>query len=125
MIYLDTHVVTAMDRRETKSLSRQALAAIDRDDDRRISPIVVLELEYLREINRLKAPAMNLVRDLGDAIGLRICDASFGDVAIQAAKEAWTRDPFDRIIVAQARLAKAILITRDLVIQQNYSRALA
>lgn len=125
MIYLDTHVVGAFNRAERRYLSRQALAAIDRDHDRRISPIVVLELEYLREIDRVTVPAMKIVKDLAELIGLRICDAAFSDVAIQAANESWTRDPFDRIIVAQARLAKATLITRDEIIQKHYARALA
>jgi PIN domain nuclease of toxin-antitoxin system len=56
-------------------------------------------------------------------IGLRVCDRPFSDVARQAAIEGWTRDPFDRLIVAQARLAKAALITRDTTMHANYAKS--
>ncbi|MEI9811179.1 MAG: hypothetical protein WDO18_00250 [Acidobacteriota bacterium] len=42
----------------------------------------------------------------------------------QPRPERWTRDPFDRMIVAQARLAKAHLITRDTIIQTHYPKAI-
>ena len=67
---------------------------------------------------------MHIVNDLSVSIGLRICDLPFADVALQAVDEDWTRDPFDRIIVAQARLAKATLITRDTAIHKRYDKAL-
>jgi len=124
MVYLDTHVVAALDRRELDSFSRRAIEAIERADDIRISPMVVLELEYLRQIKRIKDAAMHIVNDLSVSIGLRICDLPFADVALQAVDEDWTRDPFDRIIVAQARLAKATLITRDTAIHKRYDKAL-
>ena len=31
--------------------------------------------------------------------GLRVCDLPFRDVVAEALKEAWSRDPFDRLIV--------------------------
>jgi PIN domain nuclease of toxin-antitoxin system len=124
MVYLDTHVVAALNRGELDSFSRRAIEAIEREDDLRISPMVIVELEYLREIGRIKVPTLRIVNDLAVSIGLRICDLPFADVALQAIDEDWTRDPFDRIIVAQARLAKATLITRDTAIQKRYDKAL-
>jgi len=38
-------------------------------------------------------------------------------------KENWGRDPFDRLIVANARAADAVLITKDQRIHMNYPRA--
>ncbi len=38
-------------------------------------------------------------------------------------KEGWTRDPFDRLIVANAKAANASLVTKDERILKNYSRA--
>jgi PIN domain nuclease of toxin-antitoxin system len=37
--------------------------------------------------------------------------------------QSWTRDPFDRIIVSQAALRNAPLVTRDQVIRDHYSQA--
>jgi PIN domain nuclease of toxin-antitoxin system len=125
VIYLDTHVVVALDCKELGSFSKRAITALERDDDLRISPMVVLELEYLREIKRLKGPAKDMIQDLQLAIGLSVCDMPFAPIVMLALEERWTRDPFDRIIVAQARLAKATLLTRDITIQKRYALALA
>jgi PIN domain nuclease of toxin-antitoxin system len=111
--YLDTHAVAALDRKETDVFSRRAQTAIEREDDLRISPLVLLELEYLHEIKRIKGPAVAIVNDLQAEIGLRVCDTPFALVVHKALEERWTRDPFDRMIVAHARLHSAPLITLD------------
>jgi PIN domain nuclease of toxin-antitoxin system len=36
----------------------------------------------------------------------------------------WTRDTFDRLIVAEAQCANAVLVTKDLRIRGNYNRAI-
>ncbi len=56
-------------------------------------------------------------------IGLQVKDDSFSAVLHTAVFETWTRDPFDRVIVAHARTANAPLLTSDVRIQENYSRA--
>jgi len=123
--YLDTHVVVALYERELSPYSARALAAIDKDDDLRISPMVLLELQYWFEIKRIKVPAARIVGALQQDIGLQVCEAAFPAVAGKALAERWTRDPFDRIIVAQARLSSAALITRDRHILARYKPALA
>lgn len=125
MIYLDTHVLPALGAADLTLFSKEARRLLDREPDIRISPMVVLELEYLREIKRIRESADVIVATLGAEIGLRVCDRSFEEVARQATEESWTRDPFDRLIVAQARLAGAILITRDTTIQARYTKAIA
>ena len=42
----------------------------------------------------------------------------------QALREKWTRDPFDRLIVANAKAAGAPLITKDERIRKHYRRAI-
>jgi len=39
-------------------------------------------------------------------------------------EQTWTRDPFDRLIVSQARLADVPLLTRDRTIHTHYPRAI-
>jgi PIN domain nuclease of toxin-antitoxin system len=56
---------------------------------------------------------------------LRMSDLPFNDVANVAVGESWTRDPFDRMIVAHARLdGVAPLISADARVRANYIRAL-
>jgi PIN domain nuclease of toxin-antitoxin system len=123
-MYLDTHAALRLYEGALSSFSREAQRALARESDLRISPMAFLEIEFLREIGRIKKPAVEVVASLTLEIGLRICDFPFADVARQAMHERWTRDPFDRMIVAQARIAEAALLTRDVYIQESYSRAL-
>lgn len=124
MIYLDTHAVELLRNAKVRLFSKEARRHMERETEFRISPMVLLELDYLREIGRIRSGAREALAALGGSIGLRVCDLPFKDVALQAAAESWTRDPFDRIIVAQSRLAKAPLLTRDGDILAHYNKAL-
>ena len=124
MIYLDTHAVVFVYENDLRRFSADALRAIEADDDIRVSPMVLLELELLHEIKRIRTSPRRLMETLAADIGLKICAAPFAAVANKASEERWTRDPFDRLIVAQARLAEAALITRDRVIRAHYPAAI-
>ena len=124
MTYLDTHIAAQLCQGDVRRLSRQAKKLIDSDNDLRISPMVVLELEYLREIGKIRMPAAEIVRALHKDLAVRVCDVPFLRVALQALEEGWTRDAFDRIILAQARMQKAKLITRDEKVLRQYHLAL-
>jgi PIN domain nuclease of toxin-antitoxin system len=122
--YLDTHAVAALYQGDLSPFSAAALRVIDEEDDLRISPTVLLELEYLHEIKRIRVPARRIVDSLAAEIGLKMCDVSFADVARKALEERWIRDPFDRLIVAQARLHAARLVTKDRLLRSRYAHAL-
>ena len=123
MTYLDTHVVVGLYQADLAALTPAALKILDSDDDLRISPMVLLELEYLYEIKRIKMNARRILDALALDIGLKLCDAPFAEVARKALEERWTRDPFDRIILAHARSRRANLITRDRELQARYAQA--
>jgi PIN domain nuclease of toxin-antitoxin system len=90
-----------------------------------ISPMVLLELQYLYEISRILQPPQLLFRQLSTQIGLHQCEHPFSDVIETSLFENWTRDPFDRVIVAQARSnGISPLITSDTVIHKHYSAAI-
>ncbi len=125
MIYLDTHTVAALYQGTFDGFSKAARAAMDEEDDLRISPMVLLELESLHEIKRIRVSGRRIVDALASDIGLTICDLAFADVARKAVEERWTRDPFDRLILAQARFAHARLITKDRAMRAHYGQALA
>ena len=122
MIYLDTHVVAFLYEDAGASLPPLSKSLIT-DNDLLLSPMVLLELQYLFEIKRLTVPPGTIIAAIQRAARLRICDLPFEDVTRAALRETWTRDPFDKIIVAQARLREITLITKDRMIREQYERA--
>ncbi len=122
MTYFDTHVLAWAYAGERERLGAAAARAIQ-EGDVMASPMAVLELEFLHEIGRLKPHASMVVEVLAGEIGLRICDLPFHIVARLGIQENWTRDPFDRLIVANARAADAALVTKDDRILRHYPRA--
>ena len=121
--YLDTHVVIWIFGGEEQRLSSAATKQI-RDEELLISPAVVLELQLLHEIKRLKAAALKVIERLSVEIGLRVCGLPFTSVLEHAVEQSWTRDPFDRLIVAQASANDGALVTRDREIRRNYKRSI-
>ncbi|MEJ2596783.1 MAG: PIN domain-containing protein [Anaerolineales bacterium] len=122
MIYLDTHIVVWLYAGLLEKFS-QSVKTILNENEILISPIVRLELQYLYEIERVKKPALAIVADLADRIGLRVCEKGFNTVISQAITMTWTRDPFDRVIVANAALNDNILISKDQNILEHYIHA--
>jgi PIN domain nuclease of toxin-antitoxin system len=122
VIYLDTHVVVWLYAKELTRFTRAGLASLEANE-MLISPIVTLELEYLYETGRILAKSRVICDSLEQAVGLRVCDRSFSAVVLASLDQAWTRDPFDRIIVAQAKLADAPLMTKDRAIIKHYRKA--
>lgn len=84
-----------------------------------VSPIVELELTYLYEVGRVTEPATAPLTALEKTIGLKVSDVPAVALARAAAGLSWTRDPFDRLIAAQAVVVDAPLITADRTILAN------
>jgi PIN domain nuclease of toxin-antitoxin system len=123
VIYLDTHVVAWLHGIGPSSLSPRATEVIEAAEQLRCSPMVRLELQYLMEVGRTTAPAVEVLDALNAATGLVLCDAPFPAVVREAEAYRWTRDPFDRLIAAQAALFDAPLVTKDELLQRHYPRA--
>jgi len=123
MIYLDTHVVIWLFARKGEGFSIRALDLIESDTAIVISPMVLLELEFLHEIGRTTLDSEPVYDYLNQRIGLNLCDHKFADVIRMAAKQSWTRDPFDRIITAQAAIGSDPLVTKDDTIRKHYRYA--
>lgn len=122
LIYLDTHVVAWLFAGRVDLVPEPGRQRLE-ENELLISPIVCLELEYLFEIQRTSQPADIVVAALRSALGLGICDLPFSQVVDEARVQRWTRDPFDRIIVAQARCGSCELMTKDETIHEHYPRA--
>ncbi len=112
LTFLDTHIVCWLYAGRLDLISPTAQAAIESGLPR-VSPMALLEVQYLHEIGRITKTADQVLAALTDEIGLRVGEAPFADVAARAQTLDWTRDPFDRLIVAEALVANGALITRD------------
>ena len=122
MIYLDTHVVVWLYAGDKSQLTEKGVKLIN-ENELLISPIVQLELQYLLEIKRITQPAASILKDLAKRVGLKTCQKPFEQVMQESIKQRWTRDPFDRIIVAQAALDKTTLLTKNKTILSNYAHS--
>ena len=118
-IYLDTHVVAWLYSGELSLLSEKACQLIE-ENELLISPLVLLELQYLFEIKRITVEPTVIFDSLAESIGLQKCRSSFARVMTEAMLMSWTRDPFDRIITATAAVHQAVLLTKDQMIRREY-----
>ena len=121
--YLDTHVGIWLHAGRINKLTRAAKSAIE-DYPLLISPMVYLEFDMMYACGRCLAPAYKVQADLMTSFGVEICNQPFAAVAAAAIDIGWTKDPFDRIIVAHSVIyPKSILITADENIRTHYPRA--
>jgi PIN domain nuclease of toxin-antitoxin system len=122
MIFLDTNVVIWLYQKNLELFTPKTLGIIERED-LYISPLVQLELQYLFEIGRGKVKPAKVLSDLHAEIGVTIHNVGLSTLIDSAIDEDWTRDPFDRLIVAHAKLQKAKLITKDATILKRFPGA--
>lgn len=122
MIFLDTHVIVWLYAGLTEKLSKKAIELIE-DNDICISPVVKLELCYLQEVERIKPSAQEIIRYLQTHIGLSINDTPFDEIVNKSLGYTWTRDPFDRLIAANATCAHIRLLTKDETIRKHIKLA--
>jgi PIN domain nuclease of toxin-antitoxin system len=87
--------------------------------------MVMLELEMLYEKGTLNFTASQILSDLNSQIGVGVCRLSMAVIMNAALSIKWTREPGDRIIVANAIANnEAPLVTSDRRISQHYRNAI-
>lgn len=124
LIYLDTHVVAWLYAEGARALPAKIRDLLESSNDIRISPMVRLELQYLYEIERVTQPPLPVLDAIESTLGVTLCKAAFPAIVREAESQNWTRDPFDRLIVAQASVFNAPLVTKDETIRAHYARAI-
>lgn len=122
MIHLDTNAVIWLQGDQLQRFSAYARGRLEAEP-LFVSPAVDLELTYLHEVGKLRQPAAEVLGALGAAVGLRLSDASFASVVRTARDLGWTRDPFDRLVAAQALADRADLLTADHTIREHLPSA--
>jgi PIN domain nuclease of toxin-antitoxin system len=123
VIHLDTNVIVWLYAGAIEQFSPKAKETIEANPVT-ISPMVILELSYLKEIGRLHVESHIIVNDLRDRIGLTVDTTPFTLIVDTASQMKWTRDPFDRLITAQAAVYQNILLTKDDTIRTHYAKAI-
>ena len=107
MILLDTNALIWVDAGHPRS------RALTRRHDRLyISPASLLELQFLHEVGRLRLPGDGVQRLVEDDRWL-LDEPPAGSWFLRAAELGWTRDPFDRLLVAHAQVRRWRLATAD------------
>jgi len=123
LVHLDTHIVCWLYEGRSELLTPAALQAIE-SGLLQVSPVVQLELAYLHEIGRISRDGKHVLDALAEDIGLSVADVSLAQVMKMAGTLSWTRDPFDRMIVAHAMVADAVLVSKDRLIRKHCDRAI-
>jgi PIN domain nuclease of toxin-antitoxin system len=78
-----------------------------------VSPVSLLEIQFLVEIGRIRLRTGSAVRDLAADDRWVVDNPSSVDWFERALDLPWTRDPFDRLLVAHAALRGWRLATGD------------
>ncbi len=122
--YLDTNIAIFLHAGDAARLTRRAAELIERAD-LLVSGMVMLELEMLYEKGAIRYPAAQLLADLNQQIGVSVCPLPMALVMSSALRVKWTREPGDRIIVANAMANnEAPLITADRRINAEYRNSI-
>ncbi|CAN5333891.1 hypothetical protein BH20ACT9_BH20ACT9_20700 [soil metagenome] len=67
----------------------------------------------------MRSPARTVLEELGPALELVVADVPAAVACEAALGLAWTRDPFDRLLAAQAVASGTTLVTKDEVIREH------
>ncbi|MEO8077281.1 MAG: PIN domain-containing protein [Acidobacteriota bacterium] len=110
MILLDTHAVIwlAQGHRRAKALERFARVYL--------SPVSILEIQFLTEIGRVRLSGGLSPVALVDDERWRLDEPLSATWFAAACEMSWTRDPFDRLLAAHARMRGWKLATADHVL---------
>ena len=122
--YLDTNVVVFLHSGNAARLSPRAIEQIE-STDLLVSAMVMLELEMLYEKGTIKYTASQILSDLNQQIGVSVCQLPMAVIMNSALQIKWTREPGDRIIVANAIANNEVpLVTSDRRIHEQYPNAI-
>ncbi len=107
MILLDTNALIWLLQRHPRARALEARARLH------ISPASLLELQLLAESGRLRLRETVTIATVAADPRVLLDEPPAGRWFEQATEVGWTRDPFDRLLVAHARVRGWKLATGD------------
>jgi PIN domain nuclease of toxin-antitoxin system len=110
--FLDTHAVIFLWEGRTEVFGAGSRELLEQSV-LLVSPLVRLEMGFLKEVGKLKVEPDQILGSLTSDYGAILTDDSLDALIPLAMPLSWTRDPFDRLLVATALLHQAPLVTRD------------
>lgn len=110
MILLDTHAAIWMAQRHKRSRALDAFSRLY------LSPATVLEVQFLAESGRLRLAGGQSAAALAGDDRWRLDEPPAAKWFTLACELDWTRDPFDRLLAAHARLRGWKLATADTIL---------
>lgn len=111
-LLLDTHLVLWWMNGEASRISKKGLAALGSEGiEPIVSAVTIWEVAIKRGLGKLEAPDDLLTQLEGAGVELLPVSARHADLV--ASLPPHHRDPFDRLLVAQARLEGIALVSED------------
>jgi PIN domain nuclease of toxin-antitoxin system len=107
VILLDTNAIIWMAEEHRRARPLQAFSRLH------ISPASLLELQFLVETGRLRFKDAASVEAVASDARWHLDEPPAGRWFTAACEFGWTRDPFDRLIAAHARVRRWKLATAD------------
>lgn len=107
MILLDTNAIIWIAQAHRRARPLQAFVRMH------ISPASLLEIQFLVETGRLRFKDAASVEAVAADSRWRLDEPPAGPWFAAACEFGWTRDPFDRLIAAHARMRRWKLATAD------------
>lgn len=123
LVALDTCIVMRLAKREHRSISARAKHALEKATVF-VPSFVALEIDFMREKGKTDRTSLEYLALLAKDFEVETRSAYAEDICRAAARLHWTRDPFDRLIVAEVDTHKLSLITSDRTIQEHYKKAI-
>ena len=114
MILLDTNAILFL-----LTKHRRAAALAKFEGQLRVSPLSLIELQMLVEVGRLRWTQSDPRVAFGDDPRWKLDDPHLGAIAQHSMDLSWTRDPFDRLLVAHAKHRRFRFATSDTRILEN------
>jgi PIN domain nuclease of toxin-antitoxin system len=118
VILLDTHLLVWLYAGELRRIPQSVQRRLNREQ-LALSPFAQLELGYLYEVGKVTIPAAVVVEELSARLELVLADVPAASICKAALDVTWTRDPFDRLLVAHATVTGLSLVTKDEMLRQH------
>lgn len=113
VILLDTHAAIWLLQGQRRARPLERLPRLY------LSPATVLELQFLEEVGRVRFAGQASPATLAADERWRLDDPPSSRWFAAACDVGWTRDPFDRLLAAHARLRGWKLATADVVLLER------